>query len=170
MPDALLDAETVAEKKIGRPTIRTEENANAILNRLTEGESLSSITSDEGMPSYAVVSRWLISDEDFRKRYILAREAQAEKLADEILDIADDGTNDFYEKEGVELPDHENIQRSRLRVDARKWVAAKLLPKKYGDQNKAGDIHLNQSVNNFLVLSVEKQKELQDRHRRLLEG
>ena len=73
--------------------------------------------------------------EDFMDQYARAREAQAEARADEIVDIADDGSGDFTtDKDGKEIVSHENVQRSRLRVDARKWVAAKLLPKKYGDR------------------------------------
>ncbi len=64
-----------------------------------------------------------------------AREAQAEVRADEIVDIADDDTNDFTaDKDGKLVANNEHIQRSRLRVDARKWIAVKLLPKRYGDK------------------------------------
>ena len=65
------------------------------------------------------------------------REAQADRFADEIIEIADDATNDWMERrqgeETVRVVNHEHIQRSRLRVDARKWLMAKLAPKKYGD-------------------------------------
>ncbi len=66
--------------------------------------------------------------------YVRAREDQADTLADEIVAIADDGSNDTYEKDGVVLTNQDVVARSRLRVDARKWVAAKLKPKKYGDK------------------------------------
>jgi hypothetical protein len=56
-------------------------------------------------------------------------------MAEEILEIADDGTNDTYKDDnGNERTDQEVIGRSRLRVDARKWLLAKMLPKKYGDK------------------------------------
>jgi hypothetical protein len=69
---------------------------------------------------------------------------RAERMAEEILDIADDGSNDWIEREQdgrtVIVADHEHIQRSKLRVDARKWLMAKMLPKKYGDRTTiAGD-------------------------------
>jgi hypothetical protein len=84
-----------------------------------------------------MVYRWLAADGGFRDRYVRAREAQADRFADEIIEIADDATNDWMERrqgeETVRVVDHEHIQRSRLRVDARKWLMAKLAPKKYGD-------------------------------------
>ena len=64
-----------------------------------------------------------------------AREEQADKLFREIIEIADDKSGDcITTSDGKPIVDHENIQRSRLRVDARKWAAARLAPKKYGDQ------------------------------------
>ncbi len=80
---------------------------------------------------------WLFDGEheDFMDQYARAREAQAEVRADEIVDIADDESGDFTtDEDGKRVVNHEHIQRSRLRVDARKWVASKLLPKRYGDK------------------------------------
>jgi hypothetical protein len=74
--------------------------------------------------------------------YELGKEFQADFMADEIIEIADDDANDYVEnldKDGKCIGykvDGEAIQRSRLRVDARKWVAAKLRPKKYGDKQQ----------------------------------
>jgi hypothetical protein len=92
------------------------------------------------MPDKSTVLRWLLRDEQsaFRDQYARAREAQADCDADEIIEIADDTTRDVttIERDGkdVEVVNHEHIQRSRLRVDARKWRAAKMAPKKYGDK------------------------------------
>jgi hypothetical protein len=69
--------------------------------------------------------RWLADDEVFREQYARAKEVQAELMADEIISIAD-GNDD--------VRGNVDVQRDRLRVDARKWVAAKLLPKKYGER------------------------------------
>jgi hypothetical protein len=64
-----------------------------------------------------------------------ARAEQADKLFREIIEIADDASDDYVTtSDGKRIVDHENIQRSRLRVDARKWAAARLAPKKYGDR------------------------------------
>lgn len=93
------------------------------------------------MPSVTTVMRWLGEESaaDFREQYARARELQADKLAEEILAIADDGSNDTYKDEdGLPRVDHDHIARSRLRVDSRKWLAGKLAPKKYGDKLAVG--------------------------------
>lgn len=94
--------------------------------------------------------RFLNSSEKNCQRYARAKEKQLELLADEIIDIADDASNDFmkvvkndieYEVENKEL-----TKRSVLRVDSRKWLLSKLLPKKYGDKldlNHAGNVTLS---------------------------
>jgi hypothetical protein len=128
------------KRKPGRPSIRSAELADKICMLLCEGLSLRSICLGEGMPDKVTVLRWLADDETFRTQYTRAREVQADVLAQEIIDIADDGTNDWIEKfseDGKPIGYVFNVeaaQRSKLRVDARKWVASKLLPKKYGDR------------------------------------
>ena len=123
----------------GRPSIYSDEIAVEICRRLAEGESLRSICRDDAMPCVSAVMKWLFDKRhpEFVEQYTRAREAQAEILADEIMEIADDGTNDWMERgHGANkgwLANGEAINRSRLRVDSRKWVASKLLPKKYGD-------------------------------------
>ena len=115
----------------------TQEVADTICARLAGGESLRKICADEGMPGMSSVFRWLADEKNaaFREQYARAREAQAETLAEEILEIADDGRQDTYvDENGNTRTDQEVIGRSRLRVDARKWLAAKMAPKKYGDK------------------------------------
>ena len=121
----------------GRPTRYTAKVAADICVRLAEGESLRAICKDDAMPALRTVMGWLFDSEhgEFSQQYASAREAQAEGWADEIVSIADDATGDVNTDDGgKKTVDHENIQRSRLRVDARKWVASKLLPKRYGDK------------------------------------
>jgi len=131
-----------APKKMGRPTIFSQALADRICARLIEGESLRAICLDETMPSLSAVFGWLAKGErqDFAQQYARARELQAEKLFDEIIAIADDGQNDTYTdpETGAVRVDHDVIARSKLRVDARKWAAAKLAPKKYGDKLAVG--------------------------------
>lgn len=115
----------------GRPSAYTQEIADHICEKLSDGESLRKICLAEDMPSKSAVFRWLLDRPDFRDQYARAREAQADAIADEILDIADDGTNDYMGED--EKYNGDAVQRSRLRVDARKWFAGKLAPKKYGD-------------------------------------
>jgi hypothetical protein len=93
------------------------------------------------MPAEKTVYLWLDdpSKAEFLQRYMRAREAQADLLAEQILQIADDGTNDTQKDEdGKVRVDQDVIARSRLRVDARKWLAGKLAPKKYGDKLALG--------------------------------
>lgn len=120
---------------MGRPSEFSQETADIICGRLAEGESLRRICKDEDMPASSTVFKWLAAHREFSEQYTRAREAQADAMADEILEIADEGRNDTYMGEdGVERTDHDVIARSRLRVDARKWLASKMAPKKYGDK------------------------------------
>ena len=123
--------------KKGRPSLYTDKLAAKICQRLAEGESLRAICADKAMPAISTVMGWLFdgNHDGFSEQYARAREAQAEIRADEIVDIADDASGDFTaDKDGKLAANNEHIQRSRLRVDARKWIAAKLLPKRYGDK------------------------------------
>lgn len=121
------------------PTPYSEELAIEICVRLAEGESLRSICRSGDMPSVGSVFRWMEANERFRERYARARRVQAEVFADEMNDIADDGSNDWMGKAdeeggvGYKL-NGEHIQRSKLRIDTRKWIASKILPKVYGDK------------------------------------
>lgn len=95
-----------------------------ICARLAVGESLRSICKRERMPSMSTVFEWLRLDPAFAQNYTRAREHQAESYADEIASIADSA-------QGL---DSAGVNAARLRVDARKWCASKLLPKRYGDR------------------------------------
>lgn len=112
--------------------------ADKICERIADGESLKAICEEEGMPSKATVFKWLGQNASFVDKYARAREAQADALFDDILSIADDGRNDWMERRGEEdagwVANGENIRRAQLRIDARKWMAGKLRPKKYGEK------------------------------------
>ncbi len=128
-------------KKKGRPSLYTEALAAEICRRLAEGETLRAICRDKAMPDKATILRWLAdkAKADFRAQYTYAREMQADALFDEALVIADDASGDWITgTDGKKVLDHENIQRSRLRVHTRKWAAGKLAPKKYGDKLDLG--------------------------------
>lgn len=109
----------------GRPSTYTPYIAEQICNRLIDGESLANICRDESMPSATTVFNWLHEHSEFLDNYTRAREAQAEKLADELIEIADDDSRDAVKDLGA-------IERARLKIETRKWVASKLRPKKYG--------------------------------------
>jgi len=130
---------STAKSKTGRPSSFTQAIADVICLRMAEGESLRKICADDGMPSQSMVFRWLAQDDTFREQYARARESQADFLAEEILEIADESTSDTYTDEnGNERVNNEVVARSRLRVDARKWLASKMAPKKYGDKVAIG--------------------------------
>lgn len=125
---------TTPRQQIGRPTDYSLELAAEICARLVNGDSLRKICIADDMPCIATIYVWFSKHSEFVEQYARAREDQADTLADEIIDIADDKTGDtIVDKDGNERADTEWINRSRLRVDARKWVASKLKPKKYGD-------------------------------------
>jgi len=129
---------------MGRPSDYSEEIASKICERLSDGDSLRSICDEEGFPHRNTVRRWLIQFPEFRAQYTLAREEQADTLFDEILDIADDARNDWMARQGENADGYElngdHVRRSQMRIDARKWMAGKLAPKKYGDKTTvAGD-------------------------------
>lgn len=124
----------------GRPSSYTSERAAEICDLIADGLSLREICRREGMPDKTTVLRWLASREEFRIQYAHARELQADAFAEEILEIADDATNDWMMRQNgdgeppTKVADHEHISRSKLRVDARKWLMSKMAPKKYGDK------------------------------------
>ena len=128
------------QKKLGAPSTYTPELAAAICEHIAAGKSLRTIAALDGMPAQSTIMVWLDGKHpDFTEQYARAREAQADKLAEEILAIADDGRSDTYlDAEGNEKTDNEAIQRSKLRVDTRKWLASKMAPKKYGDKVAIG--------------------------------
>lgn len=105
---------------MSKPEVRFSQAIfDTICERLSNGESLRGICRDDGMPQVSTVWRWMVDNEERRNQYTRAREEQADTLADEIVAIADNATD---------------AQIARLRVDARKWFASKVAPKKYGDK------------------------------------
>jgi hypothetical protein len=127
---------------VGRPSKYTPKLADRICSRLADGESLRTICRDEGMPSKATVFSWLRTKPDFLDQYARAKEESADALTDEMLEISDDARNDWMERHDGEnvgwQANGEHIQRSRLRIETRKWLASKLKPKKYGDKLAVG--------------------------------
>lgn len=119
----------------GRPSSFTQEIADEICERLMRGESLRTICGaerDDFIPGQTTVFKWLSENEAFAKQYVRARELQAEHFVDEIIAIADSPNTTVNPV--TREPELRDPQRDRLRVDARKWVASKLAPKKYGDK------------------------------------
>ncbi len=116
---------------MGRKTSFSESRARIVLEHIKNGGSLRSLKEVEPRS----VFRWLEVNEKFRQQYARACEIRADAWLEEIIQIADDGSNDTYlDEEGNPRTDHDVINRSKLRVDARKWAMSKAQPKKYGDK------------------------------------
>jgi len=121
----------------------------SICERIANGESLRQICDGDNMPATSTVCLWLAQDSQFSEQYARAREAQADAIFDDILSIADDGRNDWMERKNADgenigwMENGEAMRRSQLRIEARKWMAGKLKPKKYGDKL---DLNLSGSV------------------------
>jgi len=123
----------------GRPDIYTVELAEKVCEQIaTTTFSLRTICKQDGMPSVGTILKWLRETDEFLALYTRAKEEEADMLIEEMIDISDDGSNDFmtvtkgdveYEQENKEV-----TNRSKLRVETRKWIASKLKPKKYGDK------------------------------------
>jgi hypothetical protein len=129
--------EVKPKRAIGRPSSFVPALADRICEQLALGRSLRDICREDAIPHIATVMSWLNKRPEFHEQYARARELQAEYLFDEIVEIADDATNDYMQDKGNDgyLLIGEAINRSRLRIDARKWAASKMAPKKYGDRS-----------------------------------
>ena len=112
-----------AKKKIGRPSEYSDEIADTILARISEGESLKGICRDLKIMNVTVYS-WMRARPSFLTLYAQAREDRADSLGDDLQEIADASTP-------------ETVQVDRLRTDVRKFIAAKLNPRKWGDRVQA---------------------------------
>lgn len=131
----------------GRPSEYNPELATAICARISQGESLRKILRDPGMPDHVTIYKWIRDFPEFLTQYTTARENQADTLADEITEIADDSSADtITDEDGRERCDKEWVARSRLRVDARKWVASKLKPKKYGERLEVDGVRMPEPI------------------------
>lgn len=123
----------------GRPSLFTQDIADQICRQMATGMSLREICRQNGMPAESTVRLWAVEDyQGFSAQYTRARQALADYWADEVIDIADNSANDWMVRqqgEGeIEIANHDHINRSRLRVDTRKWLLSKVLPKVYGDK------------------------------------
>lgn len=113
------------KRKLGRPTDYTKDMADKICEKIANGRSLRSICAEDGMPPMKTIYRWLEANEEFRHQYARARDKQADYFAEEIIEIADSA-----EAESAA------VSKAKLQIDARKWAASKIAPKKYGDKQE----------------------------------
>lgn len=122
----------------GRPTNYNDLIADEICEQISLGRSLIQITSDADFPAESTVYAWLVKYPEFQEKYARARENQAEHYASEIIALADtpvEGRKVVIKADGSEeITIGDTVERTRLQIDARKWYASKLAPKKYGDK------------------------------------
>lgn len=114
---------------MGRPSLYTDELAEVIAERLAAGESMAQICLDDEMPSLRTAMRWAAENKAFGTIYAHAREAQAEVMDQKILEAAEEADAD--------------PQAARVKIEAYKWRASRLNPKRYGDAQtiKHADAH-----------------------------
>lgn len=119
----------------GRPTLYNEDMAALICERVKSHDwGLKRLCEHyDDLPTKETVNEWRAKYPEFSSQYAQAKLQQADLLAEECLDIADDASSDIkLNDEGMPIWDINCINRARLRIDTRKWLAAKLLPKQYG--------------------------------------
>jgi transposase-like protein len=121
-------------KRMGRPPgdTYTPEVGARICERLAQVGSLRRVCREPGMPSDGTVRAWVAAHEDFAAAYARAKEAGIDALIEEGLDISDDGSNDWQEAEKGPMLNAEHVSRSKLRTEYRRWLAERMMPKKYG--------------------------------------
>lgn len=122
----------------GRPSEYNDVIADAICDQLIIGRSLLQITADPDFPGESTVYQWLNKFPNFAEKYARARELQADHYSAEIITLADtpvEARKVTIKPDGSEeIVIGDAVERTRLQIDARKWYASKLAPKKYGDR------------------------------------
>lgn len=122
----------------------TEELFDEVCERMVDGESVRTICKDEHMPSISTFMKILNQDPERSAQYARALQLRADAMFEEILDISDDGTNDYMLRNADDptsvVLNGEHVQRSKLRVDSRKWALGRMNPKKYGEKTFIGGV------------------------------
>lgn len=129
---------------------KTKKILNEIVEWISEGKTLREFCRRNSLSPTTVYS-WINKDDDFCERIARARDIGADVIAEEILEIIDDASNDYMVRdlgEGIEVEvlDREHIQRSKLRAEMRLKLLAKWNPKKYGDKldlNHSGNVQMD---------------------------
>jgi hypothetical protein len=146
----------------------SRELADQICAMVADGMSMPQITKALKI-SDSTIYAWIIDDHDeFGQKYARAKHIVALRWASEITEIADDKRNDYMiDDEGKTVPDLEHIARSRLRIDTRKWILSKVLPKVYGDKvvteitgKDGGPVEMQATKIDVLALAPEQREQL----------
>lgn len=163
--------ETKPEEKrpVGRPSSYSPEIAAAICQAIATGtKGLRRLCEEnEEFPNVDTLYQWLIRHKEFSDQYSAARILQADRYVEENIEIADDGANDWVDvtnRNGDIIGrrvDNECVNRSKLRVEERRWAASKLAPKKYGDATTIRGDKDNPLQTNLAVTLSEAIKKLE---------
>lgn len=115
---------TVKANRAGRPTVFNQQVFDDLCEYIANGMSLRRVCSEiKGMPGITTVKEWLANSRELAAQYARARDEQADFYADEVTEIADNVR-----------PERDAVEKAKLQIDTRQWVASKLKPKKYGDK------------------------------------
>lgn len=134
------DMAQAQEKVVGRPTKYNKDLADEICSGLSMGYSIRTVLKMGGdvMPSLQTFFSWLRLHKEFLDQYARAKEEAVDAMAEEIQDIADESANDYmlvkYGKEWVTVQNKEAMMRSKMRIEVRQWIMAKIKPRKYGNK------------------------------------
>jgi hypothetical protein len=157
---------------MGRPIIwnidKKNEAITLILDRIYHGESVRSILVDsnkdkDALPSRKLFNEWLNDTDGLSDQYVRACNSRADAIFDEIIEIADDKSQDeMVTDKGFVVMNSEFVARSRLKIDARKWIASKLNPKKYGEKMDVTSAGEKIPVINFQIVLDDSDKTIEE--------
>ena len=141
------------KNKGGRPSTYDKDIARQMCEQLSEGIPLREICRQEGFPAWRTVYDWMMKDADLSTAIAHARDIGYDAMAEECLEIADNGSNDWMERldaDGIPIGyqvNGDHIQRSKLRIETRLKLLAKFNPKRYGDKI----VHAGDEVNPVVI-------------------
>lgn len=134
-------------KRIGRPPFWTDEKKaevqSIIVDGLTEGRSLASILTAEGMPRAWTVFQWLREDEAFAQQYARARDESGDVLEAKLQDVTE-----------KVLSGELDPAAARVAADNLKWIAGKRKPRVYGETK--ADVSVSVSLNSMHLEAVKQ--------------
>jgi hypothetical protein len=162
-----VNIDAIHGKKTGRPSKYSDELIDTICLRLSNGEALTQIVKSDSMPSHATVYTWLLQRPEFLDKYTRAREEQADTNADQIIAIADEMPPEYTDEKGRTSLDPTFLNWQKQRIEARKWTAMKLKPKKYGDKvglhGVEGEAPIQTDVGSNMLFELVKNLEMTKR-------
>lgn len=125
------------DEPAARTNLYTPEIAAAICTDIAIGHTVAQAAGNAGIDPNTIYA-WRLQHADFGEIFARAKAAQMDYFAEEIIEIADDGLNDWMQREArngsITVLNDEHVQRSRLRIDTRKWLMARMAPRRYGDR------------------------------------